>query len=157
MKNRLKDLILTGLFSVLVFNTNAQSGITVRTETIDKDSVVTKDSINTRIEISAKFMEGDINVFRDWVQQNLVYPQEAVKQKIFCKILVKFSIDENGKLYQAEIHQGVHPLIDNEAIRVILSSPLWEPAKLNGEDVKQSFIMPVIFLLTNKFIKSHSK
>jgi TonB family protein len=80
-----------------------------------------------------------------------------VKQKIFGRVIVKFSIDETGKFYQAEIYQGVHPLLDNEALRVILSSPLWEPAKLNGKNVKQTFIMPVIFQLTNKFIKSHSK
>jgi len=156
MEKDFKRQVLTGLFYFIILSISAQNGITVsNSQSIDKDSN-NIDSNDIQSEVSATFMGGDINVFRDWVQKNLIYPPSAVKQKIFGRIYVKFSIDENGKVYQAEIHQGVHPLLDNEALRVILSSPIWEPAKLNGKNVKQTFIMPVIFILTNKFIKSHS-
>jgi protein TonB len=98
-------------------------------------------------------MGGGVELFREWVQKNLVYSPIAVEKGIFGKIMVKFSIDETGKLYDAEIFKGVHPLLDNEALRVIRSSPLWEPATLNGKNVKQSIVMPVIFVLNKKQLK----
>jgi periplasmic protein TonB len=149
MNTKLRTLILTIIGIIIYYNSFGQS--------VNMDKNIKQDSSEASIEISAKFMGGGVELFREWVQKNLVYSPIAVEKGIYGKIMVKFSIDETGKLYHAEIYKGVDPLLDNEALRVIQSSPLWEPAKLNEKNVEQSIVMPVVFVLNKKQLKMLSE
>lgn len=100
-----------------------------------------------KVDKQAEFQGGDIETFREWVQKNLVYPPDAIKEGIFGKVTVQFAVDENGKLSAVKIIRGVHPSLDNETIRVLKSSPDWVPAQTEGKNVKQQFVMPVVFAL----------
>ncbi len=95
----------------------------------------------------AKFQGGSLETFREWVQRNLVYPEKAVKEGIFGRVTVQFTVNREGKTSEVKILRGVHPLLDEETIRVIKSSPSWTAAILNNEPVSQQFVMPVIFQL----------
>lgn len=99
------------------------------------------------VDETAQFQGGDINAFRDWVQQHVVYPPEAVKKGIFGKVTVQFVVGSTGKISDIKVLRGVDPLLDAETIRVISTSPDWVPGKKAGKNVKQQFIMPVIFKL----------
>ena len=99
------------------------------------------------VDVQAEFQGGDINTFRDWVQKNLVYPPEAIKNGIFGRVTVQFSISSKGKICDIKVLRGVDPLLDKETIRVMESSPDWVPAKAGGKDVKQQFVIPVVFML----------
>ena len=99
------------------------------------------------VDEQALFQGGDINDFRDWVQKNLVYPPEAVKEGIFGRVTVQFSVNSKGKVVDVKVLRGVDPLLDNETIRVLESSPDWTPAKVGGKEVKQQFVIPTIFML----------
>ena len=46
-------------------------------------------------------------------------------------------------------HESVHPLLDAEAIRVVMKSPKWKPAKKDGKPVRVSYTMPVMFYFRN--------
>jgi TonB family protein len=134
-----KCYILTLVLSFIVFSAFSQGGVTVKTFQSDKadtSALNAKDSSGVRVEISATFKGGDINVFHTWVQKHLIYPRDAVEQGIDGNVYIKFSINDKGILDKAEIYNGVHELIDNEALRAVLSSPPWEP-----------FVMPVTFRL----------
>jgi TonB family protein len=97
------------------------------------------------VDEQATFMGGDINTFRVWVQSNLMYPAEAVKNGIFGRVTVQFAVNYKGEVVNIKILHGVHPLIDKETIRVINSSPKWVAARQNGRVVNQLFVIPVIF------------
>ena len=56
-----------------------------------------------------------------------------------------FVVDTDGKITDAHVHEGVHPLLDAEAIRVVMKSPKWKPAKKDGMPVKVSYTLPVVF------------
>lgn len=56
-------------------------------------------------------------------------------------------IDENGELKNLSILQSAHKILDMEASRVILLSPKWTPAKLNGKPIKVFIIVPTNFVL----------
>jgi TonB family protein len=99
------------------------------------------------VEKQALFQGGTLENFREWVQQNLVYPPEAVKNKMSGRITVQFAINSKGKVVDVKILRGVAPLLDQEAIRAIKLSPDWTPAEQGGRLVKQQFVMPVIFQL----------
>ncbi len=99
------------------------------------------------VDDQAVFQGGDINDFRDWVQKNLVYPPEAIEKGIFGRVTVQFAISSVGKICDVKILRGVDPSLDKETIRVLESSPEWEPAKYEGKKVKQQFVIPVVFIL----------
>ena len=101
----------------------------------------------TIVDEQAAFQGGDIEDFRDWVQKNLVYPPEAVKNGIFGKVMVQFAVNSIGKISDVKVLRGVDPMLDTETVRVIESSPDWVPAVAGGKKVKQQFVIPVIFKL----------
>jgi protein TonB len=99
------------------------------------------------VEENATFKGGDVNSFRAWVQQNIVYPAVAADAGISGKIFVQFCVNSKGQVCDVKILRGVHPELDKEVIRCINTSPVWTPAKQGGKAVKQQFVMPIVFQL----------
>lgn len=100
-----------------------------------------------KVDKQAEFQSGDLENFRDWIQTQLVYPAEAVNKGIFGRVTIQFVVDEKGKVGKVKVLRSVEPLLDAEAIRVVSSSPDWTPAQKNKKDVKQIFVIPVVFSL----------
>ncbi|MCQ2180732.1 MAG: TonB family protein [Bacteroidales bacterium] len=93
----------------------------------------------------------DPTVFlKKWVYVYLKYPQEAVENGIQGKVLVSFIIDEKGKMRDVEVTKGVHPLLDEAAVRAVSASPDWRPARRLGKKVKCSMSLYVEFRLQRK-------
>ncbi len=99
------------------------------------------------VEQQALFQGGDLENFREWVQKNLVYPPEAKQKGIFGRVTVQFAVNSKGKICDIKILRGVDPVLDKETIRILGTSPDWVPARQGGKNVKQQFVMPVIFAL----------
>ena len=99
------------------------------------------------VEESATFQGGDINSFRIWVQQSMVYPTAAAEAGISGKVIVQFAVNSKGVIVDAKVLRGVHPELDKEALRCIVSSPHWVPGKQGGKSVKQQFVIPIVFQL----------
>jgi len=91
--------------------------------------------------------EGDLNEFRNWVNKNLVYPAAAAEKGIQGKLYIQFTVSKRGSVFDVKVIRGVDPILDQEAIRVIKSSPLWTPAMQSGKNVAQQFVIPVNFVL----------
>ena len=76
------------------------------------------------------FNGGDANDFSKWVNEHKNYPEEAKKAGIEGRVTTQFTITKEGKLINVRILRGIHPLLDEEAIRVIESSPqIWKPGE----------------------------
>lgn len=65
-------------------------------------------------------------------------------------VIVQFVIDKKGKLVEAQVTNSVDPALDKEALRVIESSPLWEPGKQREKPVRVIYNFPIGFVLANK-------
>lgn len=87
---------------------------------------------------------------RKWVYMYLRYPRAAVEKGIQGRVLVDFVIDAKGKVTDVKVVKGVDPLLDEEALRVIKSSPDWKPARMNGEKVKCEMSLYVEFKLEKR-------
>jgi protein TonB len=87
--------------------------------------------------------------FRDYVGKNTNYPPVAQENGISGMVLVEFTINQQGELVDAKIIRPVDPLLDAEAMRVIKSSPKWQPGKQRGKTVKVKYTFPVRFKLNN--------
>ena len=92
-----------------------------------------------------KFQGDDINAFQSYVYKHLDYKEEAIGLRLEGTVIASFIIDEKGNLVNPEIMRGVDPMLDNEVIRVLKSSPKWQPGKQYMIPVKVQFVIPVIF------------
>jgi len=100
------------------------------------------------VEIMPTFNGGVPSMeFNRFILSRLHYPEVAAQNGIEGRVLVKFTVNSKGELERAEIFRSVHPDLDNEALRVIKSSPLWEAGIQNGQRVRVTFIFPINFVL----------
>jgi len=84
----------------------------------------------------------------NFLRSNVIYPQEAKEKGEEGTVYVKFIVEKDGKVTNAEVVRGVSPSLDAEAIRVISSMPNWTPAKdENGNALRVYFNMPMKFIL----------
>lgn len=110
----------------------------------DRDTVP---NVTRRLQILPSFPGGD-SALVNYVARHIVYPQEAVAQKIEGRVLVHFVVTCSGALEQIEIKNSVHPLLDAEALRVVREMPNWLPGKLNnGKLVHVRMGLPIRFVL----------
>lgn len=102
-------------------------------------------------ETKPRFNGGDLNSFSKWVNEHKHYPEEAIIAGIEGRVTTQFTITKEGKLINARILRGVHPLLDEEAIRVIESAPQnWKPGERRGEPKDVTYTFPVTFKLSEE-------
>jgi TonB family protein len=99
------------------------------------------------VEQPASFQGGDVQTFGVWVQKNVNYPATAKVKGISGKVFVQYVVSTTGEVEDVKVVRSADPLLDEEAVRVVKSSPKWEPAKQRGAKVKQQFTMPISFVL----------
>lgn len=99
---------------------------------------------STRTTAAAKF-PGGMTALQQMVNDSLQYPVEAVSRQIEGTVYVTFIIDAAGDVRNAEVTEGVHYLLDEEALRFVSTMPSWTPATRSGIPVDSNFIMPITF------------
>ena len=82
-----------------------------------------------------------------YLQENLVYPQESLKNGKTGKVWVSFIVDKTGEVRSVEVIKGVSNDLDNEARRLISNMPDWNPGKQKGEYVSVKQSIPISFAL----------
>jgi TonB family protein len=106
------------------------------------------DSAGVVIGTHALFQGGNIELFRRWVGERLVYPRDAQTALIEGRVVVSFVVDEAGNVGDAEIVQSPHPGMSFVVVRIVLESPTWTPAcDLEGNPHAIRYDLPVDFKL----------
>ncbi len=99
-----------------------------------------------QVEVMPSFRGGDISKFREWVGKRTNYPQAAIQNKIRGTVHLTFIVEKDGSVSNVTILKGVHPLLDNEAVKVISESPKWSPGLQRGQPVRVRFQIPLSFI-----------
>lgn len=99
------------------------------------------------VEVMPTFRGGDINEFRKYIQKRTNYPQEAVEKKIQGRVFLTFIVEPDGSVSNVTIVKGVDPLIDNEALKAVRSSPDWSPGLQRGQPVRVRYSMWLSFII----------
>ena len=89
----------------------------------------------------------------DYIYSHLQYPQEAKENNIEGKIVVRFIVNEEGKVQNVTILRDIGGGCGEAAKKAIesmndLKQP-WIPGVQNGKKVKVFFTMPIIFKLSD--------
>lgn len=99
------------------------------------------------VEHKPKFQGGDQNDFTKWVFSNIVYPEIAKENGVQGRVILQFTVDKDGSVKNVKVLRGVDSSLDKEAVRVVSSSPKWEPGRQRDKPAKVTFVFPVIFQL----------
>lgn len=104
-------------------------------------------------DVMPQFMGGDLLAFREWVMQNVRYPEAAMKEGKEDMVVANFIVNRHGYIEYDRIMilRSEYPDIFGEEVkRVISTSPRWTPGFNNGHAVSVSFMLPIVFKLESK-------
>ena len=99
------------------------------------------------VEEKPTFNGGDANEFSKWVNARLVYPEIAKENGIEGRVTLQFTISKDGRLEDVKVLSAPDETLAREAVRVVSSSPKWQPGRQRDRAVKVSYTFPVIYRL----------
>jgi len=105
------------------------------------------DEVFTVVEEMPTF-PGGTGKFYEYVSRNLEYPVKAKKAAVEGRVILRFVVGVEGDISNVEVLRGIGFGCDEEAVRVIQSSPKWIPGKQRGRSVKVSVTVPLSFRLS---------
>ena len=111
-----------------------------------KEEVVEESEIFVVVEDMPEFPGGE-TALRSFINKNVNYPVIAAENGIQGKVYVRFVVDKDGSVTNAEIARGIDPSLDQEALRVVRTLPKWKPGKQRGKPVRVSYTVPINFQL----------
>ena len=135
--------------TILNLEDDANLGVEIKeyVEVVEEE-VIEEEAIPFQlVEQKPSFMGGDANAFSKWVNERLQYPEIAKENGIQGRVLLQFVVGADGKVSNVKVVRGVDPSLDKEAVRVVQSSPKWDPGKQRDRAVKVTYTFPVIFQL----------
>lgn len=114
----LSEIVVTG------YATQSRKNITGAVSTVTMD-----DLENASYQYDPPKPVGGSGKFKDYVEENMRYPDSGLEEKIKGTVKLKFTVERNGKLSNIEVLKSMGEDFDKEAIRLLTNGPKWEPAK----------------------------
>ena len=112
-----------------------------------EEEVIEDDQPFVKVEQMPSFQGGDLMTFRNWVMQQIRYPQIAIENNIIGRVLVSFVIEKDGSLTNIQVLQTPDSSLSDETIRVLKTSPKWTPGKQRNQSVRVKYTLPVQYNL----------
>lgn len=133
----MKKMILLSMMAVLgLMTANAQKTVISQSN----------QSVYDQVEQMPEF-PGGMPAMIEFLQTNLKYPKDAIKQQVGGRVMVMFVVETDGTLSNVRVARKVFPSLDSEAVRVVKTMPKWKPGKEKGRPVRVNFTLPVVFSL----------
>ena len=128
---------------------NANMGVEIQdyVEQVEEEHVEEEAIPFQLVEKKPTFQGGDANEFSKWVNSRLVYPEIAKENGVQGRVVLQFTVNPDGSVSGVKVLRGVDASLDKEAVRVVSSSPKWEPGRQRDRAVKVTYTFPVIFQL----------
>src|SRR6185295_18489676 len=88
--------------------------------------------------------------FQEFYRQasgKIIYPKHAQRRGIEGKVMVEVMVDKDGSITSPRIASGIGFGCDEEALKAVTMSSPWVPAKLRGQPINETMIIPIVFKL----------
>jgi TonB family protein len=121
--------------------------ISITTNELYTDTSKLNQSKNIEEVLIKKASPKDSSEISKIIHENIHYPKECLEKNIQGIVYIKFIIQADGKITHVEVLNGVHPLLDEEAVKSIRYIQNWNPKTYKREPIKTQFIIPVHFVL----------
>lgn len=83
---------------------------------------------------------GGKDAWKEYIKNNLIYPEEAKESGKKGIVRVQYRIDQDGYVSNILVNETLDPLLDREAMRVIAMMPQW-----NSSGIPSTIIEPIAF------------
>lgn len=127
------------------------SKTTLKNEVLENLSFDEKGTPRTAPTYENALPVGGMGSWRNFLIQNLKYPEPLIDAEIEGKADIFFELNESGEITFFEVMnlEYVHPDLAKEAMRVfaLFAKKPWSPTKVDGIAVKSTMILPVTFKL----------
>lgn len=104
------------------------------------------EQVFTVVERMPQYPGGDGELLK-YIAKNIRYPKESQEKGEQGRVICAFVVGPDGSISDPEVLRGVAPLLDEEAVRVILSMPKWAPGQQRGKAVAVKYTVPITFRL----------
>ena len=122
--------------------------IQIETRAVEQADVANEESVPYQeIEVKPTFNGSDANAFSEWVNAHLTYPEASKAAGEQGRVTLQFTVGSDGAVRDVKVLRSASEALDAEAVRVISSSPDWEPGKRDGKAVAVTYTFPVVFKL----------
>jgi protein TonB len=143
-------LMIPALFLLFAFfsscNKAGNTGTAAGDDATKKSSIAKEEIPFVQVEEMPVYADGDIGLL-NFIKENAKYPEEAKKNNITGKVIVRFVVKRDCTVSDVTVLQGVDPLLDAEAIRVVSLLKFEKPARNEGKDVPVWYMVPISFSL----------
>ncbi|MGX5688419.1 energy transducer TonB [Arcticibacter tournemirensis] len=135
-----------------VVNKVAPDSALLNTELIEASPAVVSQDADSKVYDmnlveSAPEFNGGQRELNKYISNNIKYPAAARQNNIQGKVYLSFIVEKDGSINDIKVKQGIGSGCDEEAIRVLRSSPKWKPGMIKGSAVRTYCILPVTFQL----------
>jgi protein TonB len=107
-----------------------------------------QDTSHFAFDVEASYY-GGVDSMQRWIQQNLVYPQDAIEFNEQGRVYVSFIVEKDGSVSTVRVERGVSKSIDQEVKRLISAMPKWVPGEFDGYKTRTKMRLPINFTLDN--------
>ena len=83
----------------------------------------------------------------EFIYKNVKYSKKAKEQGLEGMVVVKFIVEKDGSIADADIIRSIGGELDEEVLKVVYMMPNWIPGKQKGKAVRTQFNLPVRFKL----------
>ena len=128
----MKKLLIVILISTFSMIVNAQTNV---------------NSNNAKVLTYAEKMPEPGYDIVNYLNDNLVYPDKALNGNIQGRVVLKFTVNEDGSITDCKVEKGIGGGCDEEAMKVVRAMPKWKPGQNNGVPVKVRYMLPVAFTI----------
>lgn len=121
--------------------------------------VFSQDTINYQ-EVDPNLNNGGFSLVDKWpmypngqtginehIKNNLQYPDTARAKGIEGKVIIEYVIQTDGSVGEVKIIESAHPILDEEAVRVIKLMTNWKPGVQRGKPIKTAYLQAFNFEL----------
>tara|TARA_R110002049_G_C8825853_1_gene534981 strand:+ start:168 stop:566 length:399 start_codon:yes stop_codon:yes gene_type:complete len=105
-----------------------------------------KDTVYTIVDVEPQFTGGEKKMAK-FIQDEVVYPQDALDTKAQGVVYIQFIVEKDGALSNLKIVKGANIALNKEAERIVAEMPNWTPGLKNNEAVRTYFVLPINFRL----------
>jgi outer membrane biosynthesis protein TonB len=92
---------------------------------------------------------GGMQHFAEYLQKNIVYPDDALKYRVQGTVYADVYLDSLGHVTEVEFNADqLGSGLEEETRLVLMHSPRWNPAKENGKPVSSKITLPVVYKIS---------
>ncbi len=125
-----------GIYKNITFTEKYAQGRLVSGTSIDPDGNVHQ---YTKLNEQPSSRKG-IDQFYKYVAKNFKTPDV---EGVNGTIVLRFIVNKDGSVSDVQLLRTLHPLFDQEAVRVVSAYPDWKPGMYRGLEARTSFSLPI--------------